>query len=296
MPVVMAVCVAWVLAATQLAGCGSASRAPVDSDYAESYRTGRYADSYDAASAAYLTSGGKSKDDAALIAGLSAQAMNRNEDAERWLNLVVRTSDRGISGRAGAALGLIAQERKQHAEAARLLSDAGDKLGGDEGARAYMYAGDSYRALGKSDEAQSMYRRADSAADRDAHLRGMIATRLTGGGPKPEEVGRPGAAVVASPPRPAATGKLLTSNAATGSYTLQVGAFSTKQRADKQAAGTKVRAARLGLGVPRIVTTTDKAGKQLYAVRIGRFPTLDSANNARRSFGSDARVINAPGD
>lgn len=276
-----------------LGGCASQQRSIAESDYAEDYRTGRYADAYDSASAAYLTSGAKRKDDAALIAGLSAQAMNRNADAERWLNLVSRSPDRAVAGRAAATLGLIAQERKQHEEAARLLSDAGDKLGGDESARAYMYAGDSYRALAKDDVAQAMYRRADAAVDHDAHLRAMIATRLTGGGPAAAQVGAPSRAV---PSATTQTARYPGSTAATGAYTIQVGAFSTRQRADKQAASSKVRAASLGLGVPRVVPTTDRSGKLLYAVRIGRYPTLDAANSARRSFGSDARVINAPGD
>lgn len=295
---------AGVLFAVLLGGCGSSQKVNPGASYTEQYRLGQYREAYSSASNAYLSAGGpggKSRDDAALIAGLSAQAMNRNDDADRWLNLVVRSSNREVSGRASAALGLIAQEKKQHDEAVRLLTSAGEKLGGDDAARAFMYAGDSARALRKPQDAQELYKRAQERADRDPELKSMISTRLVGGGPAPDQVGNtrntisnPGT----MPQAPSGTGTSPSQpwNAATGAYTLQVGAFSTVQRANLHADTVKVRANTLGLGMPRVVTTTDRSGKALYAVRIGRFPSLNEADRARRSFGTDARVIHAPGE
>jgi hypothetical protein len=307
-PARVSLAAAGVLLVLLLTACGSSQKVNPAASYTEQYRLGQYAEAYNSASNVYLSAGGpggKSRDDAALIAGLSAQAMNRNDDADRWLNLVVRSSNREVSGRASAALGLIAQEKKQHDEAVRLLTNAGEKLGGDDAARAFMYAGDSARALRNPQDAQSLYKRAQDRADRDPELKSMISTRLIGGGPAPEQVGNtPGGTrgTIANPgPRtssPSITGPGSPQpwNAATGAYTLQVGAFSTIQRANLHADTVKVRANTLGFGVPRVVTTSDRTGKPLYAVRIGRFPSLNDADRARRSFGTDARVIHAPGE
>ncbi|MDX2148264.1 MAG: SPOR domain-containing protein [Planctomycetota bacterium] len=293
-----------------LAGCGSRPVAP-SGGYTDLYRSGAYAEAYSSATQAYLAQTSGKRDDAALIAGLSAQAMNKREDAERWLTPLLKSGDRAMAGRAGAALGLLAQDSRNHQEAARLLEDAGEKLTGDERARAFLYAGDSQRALKKDTEAQALYQRALKAAERDEHVKSVIASRIAGVPPPPRPTTNPAgsggtrlladSSTTARDPSRDKSWSGLDSplwfrSSATGAYTVQAGAFSSRSRATTQANAMKVRANSMGLGVPRVASVQDRGGKTLYAVRVGRFATRQDAERAARSMGSGAIAVHAPGE
>src|SRR5690606_19790353 len=105
----------------------------------------------DAASAA---TDPRDRERAMLIAGLSAQALGQSADAEFWFKQVERSSDPEIAGRARAGIGLLALDAGDHTKAAALLSTASAQLKGDESARASLFAGQAYEAMGRLDRAR----------------------------------------------------------------------------------------------------------------------------------------------
>ena len=70
----------------------------------------------------------------------------------------------------------------------------------------------------------------------------------------------------------------------TGSYTLQVGAYSTRSRANQRVAEVSSAARSAGLGEPRVEFAT-RNGQPLYLVQLGRFRTEGDAQRAQRTLG-----------
>lgn len=247
-----------------LAGCSSSQKAG-QADYRELYNQHRYADAYKAALEAETTGSSVQKEQAALIAGLSAAALGKNAEAEKILKPLVQSNDKTVSGKAAAQLGLIAYEQDRHAEASELLTEAATKLTGDEAARASLYAGDALRAQGRISDARASYERAQSQVQNDSTLKVLISDRL---------------AAVSGQQR-----------SGTGNFTVQLGAFSSFQRAQVQADRYRVRAQAAGMSTPRIVQTTNAQGTKVYAVRVGRFASRNAAEAAQKSLGSEAKIM-----
>lgn len=263
-----------------LVGCSSGGKKEADQGppYDQLYSSGKYAEAYEEASKVAASLSGKDKQHAALVAGLSAHALNRNPEAEKWLRPLTTSTDPQVAGESMATLGLILQEQSRHAQAAEMLSGAANKLTGDQSARAALYAGDSYRALGKRDDANRLYELAKTKVERDNALKVMITDRLAGVPPPAK-----GSKIAAG-----SGSRVTTPNAMPqmrgGAFTVQVGAFSSPALAQKEAA--KFRR----WGAPQIAPVT-KNGQTLYAVRLGSFATKADAENFRRQIGSTARVV-----
>lgn len=239
-------------------GCSSTSKSK--DNYLTAFQEHRYAEAYDLASEAAGRLNGMDRDRAALIAGQSAQAINRNADADQWLRPLLDNPDYGVAGRAGATLGLIALEESKYDDAATLLSNASKKLAGDEAARSAMYAGDALRNAGKAMQARESYVRAQAMVESDQQLKNQIGERLANTGFANEKPGR-------------------------GKYSVQIGAFSSQQRAGETAS-------KYGrFGAVRTVAVRSKAGQTLYAVRIGVYGTKPDAEAMKKRIGGDCRVV-----
>lgn len=261
-----------------LGGCASspkpttgAGQAATDPDFASLYSSGQYAAAYDSAIRASQSGTGKTRQTAQLIAGLSAHALNRNSDAERLLRPLLQSADAGMSGKAAAALGLVAAERGKHDDAATLLSKAANELTGDEAARAAMYAGDSYKALKRDDDARRLYAMAQKKVLGDANLRIMIGDRIATGG---ASASKPGPRPVVGYPGQSSIGR----------YSVQYGAFSS-------AATARAQASKLQRYGPVRVDPIVRNGRTLYVVKVGGFASRAEADKVRKTLGGDARVI-----
>lgn len=260
------------LAFALVSGCAStgAQQAGQPSDsYLLAYEEGRYGEAASLAEIAYSRAEGADRERAALVAGLSAQALDRRNDAQRWLSPLLTSDDAEVAGRASAALGLIEQRRGNHERAVTLLRDASVKLRGDEAARASFYAGESYSALGRTRAARIEYSIAANTAT-SPELRDMIRSRSG-------EIGPSGGQVSSL------------ASSASGRFTVQVGAYSTRQNALNAADQASARAARLGVGQTRITERTD-LGSVLYVVQVGRFATHLAATEALRQMGGPGFV------
>ncbi|MFO0830746.1 MAG: SPOR domain-containing protein [Phycisphaerales bacterium] len=266
---------ALLLAATLLApGCAprAANRPAEKLTSVQLFETGQYSAAYEQSTQEAQKLTGTPRAEASLIAGLSAQALNKNAEAVRWLKPLADGTDPVLVGKSNAALGLIAQERGEHEAAARHLLIAGEKLQGDEAARSSMYAGDSLNALGKHDDAKAAYTRAQQQVANDSGLRIMIGDRLRGV--------VPGKVAGTASPGSGASPQVLT---------VQVGAWSNpttaKRQAEKLTDKSQVR-----------IVNIIKNGQRLYAVRVGHFSSREAAEQVRKVIGGSAVVTVASGE
>lgn len=210
--------------------------------YREHYEAGRY--QLALASARAQAGGPGSTGDAALVAGLSAEAMRDDATARQWLEPIARgRGDQAARARAGLAL--IEFRRGDPLRAARDLETASAQLAGNDAREAARVSAMAYERAGRSDDAERMRRRSV----------GMVSASAS----RAMEIGG-------------------------SSYTLQVGAYSTRSRANQRVAevGSAVRSA--GLGPARVEIAT-RDGRVLYLVHVGRFITEDDAERARRTLG-----------
>jgi tetratricopeptide (TPR) repeat protein len=246
------------LLATACSSSKDKSRAP---GYMALFESGQFAAAYEAAANEANRTRGAQHDLAALIAGQSAYRLGKAGEAHRWLLPLCDNADAQIAGRACSALGSLAAQQGTHASAVEYFVRAGTRLKGDDAARALMYAGDARKAQGRHEEALDLYRQAEAKIAADDSLRIAVADRIAG---------------------------RTSSNPTTRShyFAIQAGAFARRDAAEKLADSLRARQF-----VVRIVPIRDKAGRALYAVRVGEYPSKAEAEGARLSIGKDAIVV-----
>lgn len=229
--------------------------------YMALFESGQFAAAHEAAAIEANRTRGAEHDRAALIAGQSAYRLGKVGEAHRWLQPLCDNDDAEIAGRACSALGSLAAQQGTYASAAEYFLRAAARLKGDDAARALMYAGDARKAQGKHDDAAELYRQAEGKVGSDASLKIAIADRIAG---RSNNSAAPLAA----------------------KFTIQAGAFSKREAAEKQADAFRARNL-----TPRIVPIRDKSGRLLYAVRVGEYATKQEAERAKGEVAPDAIVV-----
>jgi tetratricopeptide (TPR) repeat protein len=265
--------VLWVGVGTFLGGCASSQ--PKTADYNAQFASGRYSDAYENASKVASSLHAENRDQAALVAGLSARALGRNQEAKNWLTPLAANADAAIAGKACVALGSIAQEEGRHVEAADYFTRAGSRLPGDDAAHALMCAGDSLRALHKPQQAMAKYQEAKAKVVSDQHLRVEIGDRLAGGGPP---------MTAAAAVKPAGPTSPKASTARAGRFTVQTGAYASLNKAKALAKRYQAK------GPAKTVALKDHSGRTVYAVQVGRYATRQDAEKVRQAVGNGAIV------
>jgi hypothetical protein len=265
------------LALAGLGGCASSATEAKAGDYSAQFAAGRYAAAYESSSKVAGSLKAINRDQAALVAGLSARALGRQEDAKKWLTPLAINADAAMAGKACVALGSIAHDEGRHKDAADLFTRAGSRLTGDDAAHALMCAGDSWRALRRPDLANALYQQAKAKVVADQQLKIEIAERLAG----------PGAPIAGRKLAKANSGKPAASpptQAAPSCYTVQTGVYSTLKRANSEARKYQAK------GPTRTLQITNRAGVILYAVQVGRFASKLDADRVRKAVGNGAIV------
>lgn len=232
--------IASALLALTCAGCHSAP----ERTYSEAYEQKLYTEAYDKASLVAVDEHAKDRQRAALVAGMSAEAIGRNADAKRLLAPLRLSTDRDIAARATATLGLIAKKEGRHAEAAALLSSSGERLEGDGAANARILAGESYQRLGLDAQARSEYQQAKGEAE-SAELKAAAERKSTA--------------------RP---------------YVVQAGAYSTRTAAERAAKSIRPAVLKAGQPLPTIVEMAPN-GTPLFAVQVGPYHDKATAMAAK---------------
>jgi cell division septation protein DedD len=271
---------ALLLAVLPLAGCKSKPTAESE-PFIASYRSGMYDKAYQQAEARAGSSSGLAHDRAALMAGLSAYALRRPDQAERWLNPLLENQDKEVSGVSGWTLAMIAADKGSHTRAASLATAAADKLEGDDAARAHVVAAEALSRTGRAADAKEQYGLALQDA-RDAGLQASIQSKMAGGaGSIATPTGKSFAAPVAPTPH-------------AGKFVIQLGAFAERAKAEQAARQSRTATTRAGQPPAQVVTATDpKTGSALYAVQVGPFPDRPTAEMILRRLAIQGTVMMA---
>lgn len=241
----------------QKGSAGKASSVSLPEDPASLYRAGRFSEAFNEANRLVKSASGAERERLGLIAGLAAQAQNRNTEAQYWLRPLTSSADADISGRALAGVGLIDQEEDRHQAAITELKAAGSKLSGEESAKASFYLGESYSAIGSRLEAMDAYRAAANSTT-DPRLRRLANDRLS-----------------------------------LDSYTVQLGAYRDPGKARSVASAAAGRARSLGLPPPKVVPRSLPDGRFVNLVQIGSYKSLKQAQADRARFGGESVVARA---
>jgi septal ring-binding cell division protein DamX len=194
------------------------------------------------------------REDAAYVAGLAAYQLGDRDEAERRFILAARSPNSETAARSKAMLGQIRLDQHRPRDAAALFVEAAPNLHGEDARLCAYNAGVAYQQAGDN-----------------ASARKWIAQ--SGGGSTARSTSTTGS--TSSPVARSA------STSSAGGFTLQVGAFKEKSRAQKAAADAQKLATRDGLGSVKIQTRRDDRGGTLYVVQFGRFSTRDAAVAAR---------------
>ena len=218
----------------------------------------------------------------ALDAALIDYHAQRFEQAQKAADAVAAGPNHALRGRADYLRGLCAYRLGNHDEARRRLAAAATGLDGVEAAQARA-------ALGLVDLAQ--------------HRPAEAAERFAAAGP---DLGRQDAGQAAlfaalafeqaGDEKSAAywdrVGRENQSSPRSG-FTIQVGAFRQRDRAERAAIEAADVAAQMGLAPVRIVTRTDQRRGVFYVVQLGFFETRGEAAGARQRVGNLQYIVAA---
>lgn len=235
-----------------LTGC---SGSPALTKANTAFEQGQYRRAYEVAAPLAQRPGGKHRDVAAYLAGVSAQRLGDLNSAERFLRQATRSSDSRLAADAQASLGLIHHARGRFAEAARDLATAARNLEGDDRANAYFYAGVSHQKLNQWPQARTNLLLARSSTTNPTLL-AQIDEQLS----------------------------------VTG-YTVQLGAFGSEANARRLAERLGPEVARLKLGPPRLTPGKARDGSPLVLVQVGRFTSFDAAVAARNRLNQHNGIV-----
>ncbi len=274
----------WVVAALlmAMAGCESTPKASAGLAGALSeYDAGRYDAAHTKAVAAMQGATGADREQAAYVAGLSAYRKRDYIEAEHRLTTAAASSDRTVSGRAKAALGLVCLAQNRPATGAVHLAEAARVLDGPDASEAAFRAGVAYQLAGDESAAQRQFAYARSV-ESSSGVSGGRASTGGGGGSGGTSGGASGGATGGS-----------WANPPSGLFAIQVGAFSDMTNARSAADQARRFADRHGLGEVRIIPKSDARQRTLYVVQFGRFTSRTSAEAALRQL-AEPRYIIAP--
>ncbi len=221
----------------------------------QAYRNQNFETALDEAAVAARQTPGLAGDEAAYIAGLSAQQLGRYNQAKLYLGQAAASEDRKLSGDAYGALGLLHTSYREYGHAANALLNAAERLDGHDKANAYFYAALAQQRLGQWSQARTSLILARGAGP-DADLMQRIAQQMQ----------------------------------VTG-FTVQTGAYGTRENADRAAQRLAERVAGLEIGTPVVVEATAANGQRLYLVQVGQFVTYSRAVLAKSRVQMDSAIV-----
>ena len=238
-----------------LAGCNT-NQGPNQLQLAQTqFQQGDYARAQVTAARAANTAGGRDRDLANYLAGISAYRLGNMTGAERYLSVASRSGDESLAADASATLGLIYSQQQQYAAAANAFMRGASLQEGEDRAQGYFYAGVAQQKLGQWPQARTSLLLARKSTS-DKSLIDRIDEQL----------------------------------AVTG-YTVQIGAFADRTNADNLASQYAGKVASAKLGSVYVTPGTTADGRTLNQVQIGRFATFGAASHAKTTLGLRDAVI-----
>ncbi len=238
------------------AGCETGGRVAAPGQLIADYEAGRFRGVYERADQLVVRTGGRQRDEARYLAGMSAYHLGWNARAMEHLSPLVDHSDRDLAGPAAATLGFIYADRGNDRRAAELMERAAGLLDSEDSARAHFHAGLLRQKLGQWINARAHLSLAISRS-RDPALEAVARQRLASRG-----------------------------------FSLQFGAFSKSDNARSAATRLASAARRAGLGSPHVLRSTMTGeASVLYLVQAGWFASYDAARSAEARLAVDDVLI-----
>jgi hypothetical protein len=235
-------------------GTACASKPVQEVTYLQAYEQKQFADAFDKAAARAQDPQAADRERAQLVAGMSAQALGRRDEARRLLTPLRASQDKDIAGRAETTLGLIAAQTGDNRAASVLLKSGARKLDGQDAALANLHAGAAMERIGLRDMASRQYA-SGVAETTDPALRSMLTERA----------------------KPSA-------------YFVQLGAFATRAAADRRAQQVLQSRTAKSEPAPVVVEQTVNA-RTLFAVQVGPYSTPEAARLAQIRLGPASSTI-----
>lgn len=250
-----------------IGGCGEGGQSMLGQARMD-YDAGRYSTAQEKADQAAAKSTPPVSDQAMYLAGMAAYKQNHMADAETRFMQASRSNAPEVSGRAKAMMGVVRMDQQRPREAAPFFAEAHAALAPSEpgeAKEAARHAAVAYQEAGDQINAQRWRNTAGDSASGGAGtvVMGNTTGRMNAG-----------------------------ASAAQGAaFTLQVGAFQEKSRAEKVASECRDLADREGLGPVRVIATKDNRGKAVYLVQFGTFNSRTSAAGVRSRIGKLEYIV-----
>jgi len=264
-PIAFVILILWV---SLLGGCQSAQQMGLQHAL-DDYNAQRFTQAHEEAARivdhADQTDKPGQREDAAYLAGLSAYRLGQIDESDRCLLVACGSPDPQTTAKAKAMLGQVRLDQHRPREAAALLSDASQSLTGEDAKRAALNAGIAYQQMGDTASSKKWLAIAGNGGVSNG-------TSQSGTGKSGSSGGGSGGPSNANP-------------SVASSFTLQVGVFSDKPRAQRAADEAQQLAKRDGLGEVRMIPRRDDRGKPVYMIQFGSFPSRDAAAAARAKLG-----------
>ncbi|MBI1337851.1 MAG: hypothetical protein GC164_12945 [Phycisphaera sp.] len=235
-------------------GCATQRRVEVDRA-GSAYVKGDYAAAYRWAVPVAVDSSSPQRHEAAYLAGLAAYQLRDLGNAERYLSLSRQSTDPRTAGDSMATLGMVLSEQSRYDEAAQSLEQAAGKLDGRNRVNAWYYAGIARQKLGQWTQGYSDLQQAWRQTT-DPAMRQTLAEQMRA-----------------------------------RAFAIQTGAFAEVENARRAAQAIASKTLSLGLGLPRLMRSTDANGKPLTLVHVGRFGDYASAGRMMPSLGTPDAVV-----
>lgn len=221
------------------------------------YEAGDYEAAYEAGRLVGFDTYRDDRFEAAYIAGLSAQALDKLPEAEQMLRRAALSQEMSLKVDAAYALGLVYSQQERYEQAKERLFFAAERLTGEKQAQAYYYAGIAQQKLGEWSQARTTLVLARNKTT-DPPLRSLLSDQIQ----------------------------------VTG-WTLQLGAFTDRNRARVLAQSVAATASNMRLGLPTLVSSQTAEGTPVTLVHVGQFTSYQSATRYRDALGQPGVIIRA---
>jgi len=274
---VMAAAACALLATGALGGCGSTQRAPTAANRTAStgdsrelleatnaYNAREFGRAVTLARGAASGASGLPRARARYLEGLASIQLGNHDDAARALREATEAADRTLAANARVSLGTAEVGRRDFRAAAEAYRRAALILDGDERRRAEEL------------EALCLSRVPGSAQPRPL---------------QPPPAQQPDAVAIGQRSGAPAEERTATERLVNGmevepvAFSIQAGAFSERQRAERLAESLGAESRRAGTGAPRVIEKPRPGQSPVFVVQLGRFPNRTVAGKAMLQFG-----------
>lgn len=211
------------------------------------YQAGRFESAHRNALKALQTPNNTDRYKAAYLAGLSSYQLGNLDQADQHLLLALKATNSQTQARTKAMLGTIRLDQQRPLDAANLFKDAALALKGTDARQAAHRAALAFQQAGDETQAETWFARASG------DLFGQTYAPVRA--PEMAE------------------------------FTLQVGAFRERARAQNAADNAAELAKDIDIGTVRVIPRTNDRGQELYIVQVGQFATRQEASRAKAKLG-----------